>query len=257
MARDKRYDYTQTVLIPVAFENQLLPGTLEFAIQALVERCVDTSIFGRRYKNDETGCPAYDPKLLLKVILFAYARGIIPSRKIEQACRENITFMALACGQVPDHSTLAAFVSSLKAEIAALFRDILLVCAEQDLLGGTHFAPDGVKLPSNAAKGWSGTVADLRRKQEKLEAKLQQVLAQHERADQEEGESIAAARRAEEQRRHDQLQRLEHQAARIEAFLAANDPNRGKQGQELQSNVTDNESAKMFTAHGVVQGYNS
>src|SRR5215510_716129 len=257
MARYKDYDYTQTVLVPVSFENQFLPGTLEFAIQALVERRVDTSIFGSRYKNDELGCRAYDPKILLKVILFAYARGIISSRKIEQACRENITFMALACGQAPDHSTIAAFVASLKVEIASLFRAILLVCAEQDLLGGSHFALDGVKLPANAAKEWSGTFAELQRKQEKLEAKLQRVLAQHERADQEEGEATAPARPAEQQRRHEQLQRLEHQAARIEAVLAAHEPKRGKQGQELQSNVTDNESANMFTAHGVLQGYNS
>jgi transposase len=112
MARYKGYDYTQTVMIPVSLENQLLPGTLEFAIQALVERRLDTAIFSSRYKNDETGCPAYDPKILLKIILLAYARGIISSRKIEQACRENVTFMALACGQIPDHSTIAAFVSS-------------------------------------------------------------------------------------------------------------------------------------------------
>lgn len=62
---------------------------------------------------------------------------------------------------------------------------------------------------------------------------------------------------AEQQRRQDQLKRLEQQAAPIEAFLATNEPKRGKQGHELQSNVTDNESAKMFTAHGVLQGYNS
>jgi transposase len=135
------------------------------------------AIFGRRYKNDATGCPAYDPKLLLKVILLAYARGIILSRKIEQACQEHITFLALACGQTPDHSTLAAFVASLKAAITSLFCDILLICAEQDWLGGSHFALDGVKLPSNAAKEWSGTVADLQRKKEKWEAKLQRVLA--------------------------------------------------------------------------------
>ena len=94
MARYKGYDYTQTMLIPVAWENQLLPGTLEFAIQELVERRRDTSIFGGRYKNDEMGCPAYDPKLLRKVSLFAYSRGVISSRKIEQACREHITYMA-------------------------------------------------------------------------------------------------------------------------------------------------------------------
>lgn len=257
MARYKRYDYSQTVMIPVSLDTQLFPGTLEFAIQVLVEQRMDTAIFASRYKNDEAGCRAYDPKILLKVILLAYARGIISSRKIEQACRENITFMALACGQLPDHSTIASFVASLKEEIASLFRDILLVCAEQDLLGGSHFALDGVKLPSNAAKEWSGTFADLRRKKEKLEEKVKQVLAQHERADQEEGESLIAARCSDQQKRQEQLKRLEKQAARIAAFLATNEPKRGKQGQELQSNVTDNESAKMLTAHGVLQGYNS
>jgi transposase len=111
MARYKGYDYTQTVMIPVSLEHQLLPGTLAFAIQALVARRMDTVIFSCRYKNDATGCPAYDPKILLKVILFGYARGRISSRKIEQVCRENVTFMALACGQVPDHSMSAGIVN--------------------------------------------------------------------------------------------------------------------------------------------------
>jgi hypothetical protein len=71
MARDKAYEYTQTVRIPVSFETQLLPGTLEFALQALGERHVDTSLFGSRDKNDERGCPAYDPKILLKGMLVA------------------------------------------------------------------------------------------------------------------------------------------------------------------------------------------
>ena len=69
MARYKGYDYAQTMLIPVSLKNQLLPGTLEFAIQELVERRMDTAVFDSRYKNEETGCPAYDPKILLKVIL--------------------------------------------------------------------------------------------------------------------------------------------------------------------------------------------
>jgi hypothetical protein len=53
------------------------------------------------------------------------------SRKIEQACREHMTFMALACGRLPDHSTIAAFVSSMTEDIVSLCRDILLVCEEQ------------------------------------------------------------------------------------------------------------------------------
>jgi transposase len=256
MARYRHYDYAQTVMVPVSLEKQLTPGTLEFAIHILVHRYVDTSIFESRYQNDTAGSPAYDPKVLLKVVLFAYSRGIIASRKIEQACRENITFMALACGMVPDHSTIAAFISSMKEVIVSLFRDILLVCEEQGLLGGTHFALDGLKLPSNAAKEWSGTFADLRQKQEKLEQKVKALLAEHTRADQEGETSSPAEQPSEQDKVHEQIQRIEKQAARIEKFLTANEPKRGKRGKELQSNVTDNDSAKMQTAHGVIQGYN-
>ena len=89
MAKYKPYNYSQRVMIPVSLEDQLMPGTLEFAIHTLVEDRMDISVFEDRYNNDETGRWAYDPKVLLKVVLFAYSRGLISSRKMEQACREN------------------------------------------------------------------------------------------------------------------------------------------------------------------------
>ena len=70
-----------------------------------------------RYKNDDEGCPAYDPRILLKVVLLAYARDILGSRQIERACRENITFMALSCEQCPDHSTISTFITSMQDEM--------------------------------------------------------------------------------------------------------------------------------------------
>jgi transposase len=183
MARYKTYDYHQTRLIPISLDHQLLKGTLEHAIHVLVEHKMDLSLFDGRYKNDETGCPAYDPKVLLKVVLFTYSRGFVGSRRIEWLCANHVTCMALACMQCPDHSTIAAFVSSMKAEILSLFCDILLACEEQQLLGGTVFALDGLKLSSNASKEWSGTVKELQHKQAKLEAKITQLLAEHQHVD--------------------------------------------------------------------------
>ena len=149
MAKYKPYDYSQRVMLPISLEEQLVPGTLEFAIQTLVEDRMDMEVFEERYQNDETGRMAYDPKIFLKVVLLGYARGLISSRRMEQACRENVTFMALTCGQRPDHSTIAAFVSSMQGEIKPLFRDVLLVCEESGLLGGTIFALDGVVFQNN------------------------------------------------------------------------------------------------------------
>ena len=161
MAKFKDRDYSQDVLIAVSLEDQLKPGSLEFAIHTLVETRMDTSIFEDRYSNDETGRWAYNPKILLKIVLFGYSQGLISSRKLERACKKDVTFMALSCLQHPDHSTIAGFVSCMKDEILPLFRDVLLVCEEEGLLGGTLFALDGCKLPSNASKQWSGTISVL------------------------------------------------------------------------------------------------
>ncbi len=254
MAKYKNYDYSQSLLIPVSLEDQLMPGTLEFAIHTLVETRLDTAGFEQKYRNDETGRTAYDPKILLKIVLLGYARGLVSSRKIEQACRENVVFIALACGQQPDHSTIATFVSSMKAEILPLFWDVLLVCQEMDLLGGTFFALDGLKLPSNASKEWSGTRSELHRKKERLEAKVKELLAEHLQGDNRDDPPSGPGGGRDRER---QVQRLQKQAQRIGEWLKDNDPKYGTTGKEISSNLTDNESAKMKTAHGVIQGYNS
>ena len=114
MAKYKAYNYRQNVLLTVDFEKQIVPGSLEDTIHTLVEERMDTAIFDKNYKNDDTGCTAYDPKVLLKIILYAYSRGLISSRQIERACRQNVMFTALSCGQRFDHSTIASFVTSMK-----------------------------------------------------------------------------------------------------------------------------------------------
>jgi len=250
MAKFKKYDYNQMMMVPVALKDQLMEDTMEYAINEIVEEKIDLTSFLEKYNNDETGRPAYDPKILLKIILLAYSRGIIGSRRIEQLCRENIIFMALTCGLKPDHSTIAHFVSSMNKEVIKIFRDILLLCDGMELLGGTHFSLDGMKLPSNASKETSGTFKDLKKKKGKLEEKLKQVLHEHEKKDKEDDPPSS-------ERGTKQIKRLERKIERIKRFLEEEEPKEGKRNKEIQSNITDNESAKMPTSHGVIQGYNS
>lgn len=183
MPQYKYYNYSQTVMIAVDLEKQLTAGSIEYVIHKLVEERVNIKRFEDKLKNEQTGRPAYNPKILLKIILLAYSRGIISSRKIEQACRENVTFMAISGSQYPDHSTIANFVSTMRDEALPLFRDILLVCDELKLLGGTSFALDGLKLPSNASKHWSGTHSELRQKKEKLEKRIAGMIQRHKKLD--------------------------------------------------------------------------
>jgi len=252
MAKYKRYDYKQSLMIAVSLEEQLVPGTLEFAIHTLVDRRMDMSVFDDNYQNDESGRSAYDPKILLKVVLLGYSRGLTSSRQIERACCENVLFMAMSCNQRPDHSTIAAFVSSMKEQIKPLFRDILLVCDQEGLLGGSFFAIDGCKMSSNASKEWSGKISDLQKRKEKIEHKLRSLVEDHIESDKQEH----AAKEKMSASRERQIKRLEQQAAKVEKWLSENDKKIGASKKELHSNVTDNDSAKMHTSHGTVQGYN-
>jgi transposase len=249
MAKYKPSNEDQMVMLPISLQDQLVPGTLEHTINRLVDENIDLSVFDERYKNDVTGAAAIHPKILLKVILLAYAKGMISSRQIERACHENIIFIALSYGYAPDHSTIAAFVSSMQKEISSIFSDILTVCDELDLLGGTHFSLDGVKLSANVSKEWSGTLAELKHKRDKLQEKLQRVMEDHALADKHP--------QVESERQKKRERRFQLQVERLNEFLKDREPKRGSNGKEIQSNVIDNESVKMPSSHGVVQGYNA
>jgi transposase len=82
MAKYKKYSYEQARFIPIHFDKQILPGTFEYTLSYLIDNEIDLSLFDSRYNNDETGAPAYDPSILLKIVLYAYSRGIVSSRKI-------------------------------------------------------------------------------------------------------------------------------------------------------------------------------
>ena len=249
MAKFKPCNEDQLVMLPISLQDQLVPGTLEHTISELVDKHIDLSVFDARYNNDETGAAAIHPKILLKVILLAYAKGMISSRQIERACQENVIFIALSYGYAPDHSTIAQFIVSMQSEIQNIFGNILLVCEEMGLLGGTHFSLDGVKLSANVSKEWSGTFDELKHKHDKLQEKLQQVIAEHAQADQQPEVEVERQKKRE--------RRFQVQVERLNQFLQEQEPKYGSEGKEIQSNVIDNESVKMPTSHGVVQGYNA
>jgi transposase len=213
---------------------------------------MDMGIFEGRYCNDETGAPAYDPRILLKVVLYDYSKGIIFSRRIAQCCCENMVFMALSADSRPHFTTIADFVSSLHEEIVSLFRHVLQLCMELELIDGSMFAIDGVKLPSDASKEWSGTKADLQKKREKLKAALRYMVDQHRKRDKDDTDKNEDTKKFSERlaRSRSKIEKLDH-------WLGENDDKPGSRGRIVQSNVTDNESAKMKTGHGVVQGYNN
>ena len=210
MARYKPCNYAQRKFIPVAFEEQILPGTFEYTLNYLIDHELSLRAFDRRYRNDTTGASAYNPRVLLKIILYAYSRGILSSRRIAEAYRTHIIFIALSADAQPHFTTIADFIAASSEQITALFRNVLLVCDEMGLIGKEMFAIDGragtendpvnrfsgerpardgsgwsssgagtaqcrSKLPSNASKEWSGRRADFQKKVKKLEGEIRHM----------------------------------------------------------------------------------
>ena len=253
MPNFKPYNYDQSSMVVINYRDQLQPGTFEYAIHHLIENKLDLSIFAPKYKNDNGGRKAYDPAILLRIILFAYSKGITSSREIQWCCETNIIFKALSCDTVPHFTTIASFVSSHSIEIETLFEQILLICHEQGLLGNELFAIDGCKMSSNAAKEHSGTFKELSEKHQKLRRQIQYHLKEHERLDKQESKNEERIKRTEQA-----IETLDKAAEKIERFLKTQSPRmgQGKRPKEVKSNITDNESGKMTTSKGTIQGFN-
>ena len=141
MPRFKPVDYSQR-LLAVDLSRLILPGTFEYALHHLLDHEIDLTEIESRYRNDEVGASAYEPRILLKIILAAYARGIVSFRHIEAACRHNVQFIALSGDNQPHYSTLATFVSTLGGAVGKVFTQVLLICDRQGLIGREMFAID-------------------------------------------------------------------------------------------------------------------
>ncbi|CAN5474974.1 hypothetical protein BH11PSE9_BH11PSE9_14140 [soil metagenome] len=157
-------------------------------------------------------------------------------------------FIALSGDSRPSFTHIAKFVRELGEDIRPLFTQMLMTCDRIGLIGKTMFAIDGVKLPANASKERSGTHAELAHRAARLDKAAAKIMARHQARD----EQGAAGSDGQRQRRIDELQR-EAQATRD--FVATHRKRLNRKGQELKSNITDPDSAKMATSKGVIQGY--
>lgn len=251
MARYKVIDRSPK-LLPVVLDAQLMPGSFEYALDYLIDNEIDLSALDARYNNDETGAPAYHPAVMLKIVLLAYSRGMVSSRAIERACRENVVFMALSGDSAPQFTTIAKFVRELGPDIASLFTQVLMTCDAQGLIGRHMFAIDGVKLPSNASKHRSGTHTELAHDAERMERAARTMLQAHQSRD---AQSEQSTHDDDDKNNQQRIGKLQNEAKRIRDFLATHAERKSAKGSIRKSNVTDNDSAKMATAKGVIQGY--
>ncbi|MBK7092471.1 MAG: transposase [bacterium] len=252
MPRYKEANYAQGQFVSIQFEHQILPGSFEHALSYVVDHKIDMTAFHGLRNNDNGGAPAYDPRVMLKIVLAAYARGMISSRDMAYACQQNVVFMALSARSEPHFTTIAQFVRSMGPVIKGLFVDVLLYCDELGLIGREMFAIDGCKISSNASKEWSGTREDFEKKKTKFTKLVDTLVAKHKEVD-EGKETLPAEVRAKEE---NAIKALEEKIATLDKWLNTEKDKIGHTGQPTKSHLYDNESAKMVSSHGVIQGYN-
>ncbi|MFP3041058.1 transposase [Treponema primitia] len=253
MANYKQTDKEQGLFLAINLGEQILPGTFEWTMSRFIDTEVDFTGFDEGYNNDEKGAPAYEPRILLKIVLYGYSQGVLSSRKLYGLCRYHIIMKALAENQEPFHTTIARFIVGNGKEIERIITEVLYFCNEQHLIGGKMLAVDGCKLPSGASKEWSGTKKELRKKREKIGKLVKKLISQHREED---GKNGGSGGTEEEEKYRERIRRYKEQMKKLDEFDREHEAHMGSRGQEIQSNVTDNESAKIQGPHGVIQGYN-
>ena len=173
---------------------------------------LDLSAFHAAYRDDGWGRQAYDPAMMLALLLYAFCEGERSSRRIERRCREDIAYHVLSANQQPDHATICRFRQHHELALAGLFVEVLRLCAEAGLVGAGLLALDGTKLRANTSR-------ERNRTQAQLQAEVERMLAEAERADAEEqaGAERSDALPPELRNRSQRLARLREAQARLAA----------------------------------------
>src|SRR5437763_1607703 len=147
----REYRPEQNLLLPPSLEDWLPQGHLARFISDVVGE-LDLRPIYESYEKDGRGQAAYEPLMMLKLLLYGYAVGIASSRKIEKATCEDVGFRYLAANQHPDHDTLAEFRRRHLGAMSALFLEVLRLCQQAGLVKLGHVALDGTKIKANASR---------------------------------------------------------------------------------------------------------
>lgn len=143
-------DRDQLFLLPVSMRDWLPSGHLAWFVLEVVER-LDTSVLHARHPNDGVGRRAYDPDMLVALLVYAYCTGVRSSRQVERLCEVDVAFRVLAAGHAPDHTTIARFRQDHADLAVQLFSDVLMLCAEAGLAKVGVVAIDGTKIAADAS----------------------------------------------------------------------------------------------------------
>jgi transposase len=144
-------DRDQSFLLPPDLRDWLPEGHLAWFVLDAVAGMNLGEFYGA-YRADGVGRRAYDPAMVVAVLLYGYARGVRSAREVERACVEDVAFKMIAMMETPDHATIARFVARHEAALAGLFGQVLRLCDEAGLVRPGVVAIDGTRMAGNASR---------------------------------------------------------------------------------------------------------
>ena len=231
-------------LFPQSIEDYVTQEDPVRVYDAFVES-VDFGELGIDIDEHQVGNSEYDPKAMLKLLVYGYSYGLKGSRKLERACHHNMSFMWLMGGLKPDHKTIAEFRRGHKKALKQVLKQCVRLCLKLDLIAGNVLFLDGTKIRANAARGKTYDQAHYEKMMGELDRRIEKLLEECERIDQQEeglGSSVAVNK---------ELVKAEGLRKKIEEALEE-----FKDSGREKINLTDPDCALMHSVQGSHASYN-
>lgn len=234
----------QLGLFPQSIEEYVGKEDPVRAYDAFVES-LDFAALGIEIDAEQVGNPEYDPRAMLKLLVYGYSYGVRSSRKLERETHHNLSFMWLMGGLKPDHKTISEFRRKNKQTLKEVLKQCVRICIDLDLIAGNVLFVDGTKIRANAGRGRTHDQAHYEEWLAELDRRVEELMEECERVDEQEeglGSSVVMGK---------ELVQAEHLKEKIEQALQA-----FKESGREQINLTDPDCALMHSVQGSHASYN-
>jgi len=280
----RTYQPEQSYLLPPSLSDWLPEEHLAYFISEVVSVLDLSGFYAHHEESDPRGNQPFDPAMMLKVLIYAYASGTFSSRRIAKKLVEDVAFRVLSAGNFPEHRTICDFRKDNLNEFIDLFKQVVQIAKSSGLVKLGRIAIDGTKLKANASRHKAMSYDRMKTEEERLEKEIADLIRQAEQTDRKEDQEYGPENRGDElpeelRRREGRLQKIKDAKKRLEERQAEEDrtkgrhegdggrPN-GKKGkpfkkefgeprEKAQDNFTDPESRIMKMGNGFEQSYNA
>lgn len=237
-------DRKQRMLFPQSVDEYIPEDAPVRAYDVFVDS-LNFDELGIQLDPHKVGCPEYDPRTMLKLLLYGYSYGIRSSRKLEREAHYNLSFIWLVGGLKPDHKTIAEFRRHNKPALKKILRQCARLCIKLDLIEGNTLFVDGSKFRANASIKNSWTKEGCQRHLKKIDKRIDKILSECESADSKEADQASLVKMTEELKDQNVLR---SKVKKILSELKTED--------KKSVNTTDSDCAKVHGRQGTHAGYN-